>query len=39
MQSNAKQIGGIVLVIVVLGSIAVGGAVAADVVSLPEVSF
>jgi hypothetical protein len=39
MQSNAKQIGGIILVIVVVGSIAAGGAVAADVVSLPSVSF
>lgn len=39
MQSNAKQIGGIVLAILVLGSLAVGGAVAADVVSLPSVSI
>lgn len=40
MQSNVKQIGGIVLAIVVLGSIAVAMLVpGAEVVSLPEVSL
>jgi len=38
MQSNATQIAGIVLAILVLGSLAVGGAAAADIVSLPSVS-
>ncbi len=39
MQSNATQVAGIVLAILVLGSLAVGGAVAADVVSLPSLSL